>query len=97
MTVTTHSTVWCKTPDHPQPRAGQRCTRWRVEGDYQEQMACCVPVRRRGHLQDLCEELPWSESPDRILEEAQTIVDAALGTPKPWSEIASGTNLKKRQ
>jgi phosphoglucomutase len=30
-------------------------------------------------------------------KEAQIIVDPALGAPKPWSEILSGTNPKKRQ
>ena len=97
MTVTTHSTVWCLTPDHLHPRGGQRGARWWVEGDYQEQMARCVPVRRRGPLHDLCKALPWRETSDRVLEEAQTIVAAALGAPKPWLEIASGTNRTKRQ
>ncbi len=51
-----------KGPNHPYPRAGQRCTHRWVEGDGRERMVCGPPLRHRGHLQDLCRELPRSRA-----------------------------------
>ena len=47
-----------KNPGHPHPRAGQRRVHRRLEGDREKRMVRGATVRDRGHLQDLCGELP---------------------------------------
>ena len=51
-----------KNPDCPHPRAGQRRSHRRVEGDGRERMVRGASVRDREYLQDLCGELPGSGS-----------------------------------
>ena len=60
--VTAHRTGGRKDPDHPHPRAGQRRSHRRVEGDGRKRMVRGASVRDRGYLQDLCGELPGSGS-----------------------------------
>ena len=51
-----------KNPDCPHPRAGQRRSHRRVESGGRERMVRGASVRDRGHLQNLCGELPGSGS-----------------------------------
>ena len=53
---------WREDPDHPHPRAWQRCADRRVEGGGRKRLVCGTTLRHRGHLQDLCGELPRSGS-----------------------------------
>ena len=75
----THTELAGETHPHdPHPCAGQRRAHRRIEGGRGKRLVCGAPVRHGGHLQDLCREFPRQRHLRRILEEAQTIVGAAL-------------------
>ena len=59
-TGSVHRSGGRENPDHPHPRAGQRRSHRRVEGDGGERLVRGASVRNGEYLQDLCGKLPWS-------------------------------------
>jgi phosphoglucomutase len=74
-------TRWRKDSKRTQPRAGQRRAPRRIEGDCGKWMVRCPSVRHRGDLQDLRGKFQRQRTSASILQEAQSIIDAALANP----------------
>ena len=79
---------------HSHPGARQRCADRRLEGDRRERMVRGATIRHRGHLQDLCRELPRHGSsaphPGRGPGHRQRCIGSRFATmrePAAWVHI----------